>query len=432
MKIAKLSIKNFLKLEDVEMNPSHTNVIVGKNKQGKTSILKAIKAAFEGGAGSDSIRVGETKAEITVELDDLTIRRSVTEKGNQLDISNKEGFKVPAPQKYLDGILGTFSFNPIEFFELKAADRKKYLLSALKLVVTPEQMKEWTGFTLTGIDFTKHALEVVADAHKFFYDKRAVANAEVTKKRKSLEDLNASIPEGFNPKNVSDEKIAQLRKQVEIEKIARTESKANDEAILKLERDVEDYETQIHALEEKKKKSLEDIKERKAKVFQFSDDLSLGAVEDTIKALEGQREIVFTVKRAEEVRGELSTAVEEAGRLEVIVKKLSKEVPQALIEKADLPIKGLAVVGDDITINNISLDNLSSSEQLKFGLDLVRALNANFKVICIDGVERLDKESFESVLKEIEGDDYQYFITRVDGDTPHSFVVENGKVTQNG
>ena len=140
MKIVRLTIHNFLKLKDIEMNPSQTNVIVGKNKQGKTSILKAIRAAFTGDADSTSIRVGESKAEITVELDELTVKRTLTEKGNYLDISNKEGMKMPAPQKYLDGILGTFSFNPIEFFEKKPVDRKKYLLNAIKLNITQDEL----------------------------------------------------------------------------------------------------------------------------------------------------------------------------------------------------------------------------------------------------------------------------------------------------
>ena len=197
MKIVKLTISNFLKLTDVEMNPSQTNVIVGKNKQGKTSILKAIRTAFTGDADSTSIRIGEGKAEITVEMDDLTIKRTITGKGNYLDISNKEGFKMPAPQRYLDGILGTFSFNPIAFFDLKSGDRKKYLLNAIKLTITQDELATYTGEKLSGLDYDAHALEVVEQARKWYYEKRTVANAEVSKKEKALQDLTASIPEGL-------------------------------------------------------------------------------------------------------------------------------------------------------------------------------------------------------------------------------------------
>ena len=156
--------------------------------------------------------------------------------------------------------------------------------------------------------------------------------------------------------------------------------------------------------------------------------MTLEAFEETLKVLEGQREIVFTVKRTEEVRGELSVATEDAKKLDVVVKKLSKEVPEDLIKKAKLPITGLVIEDDDIKINGISLDNLSASEQLQFGLKIVQELNKEFKVICIDGIETLDAESFEFFLKEIQGDDFQYFVTRVDGAHEHSIVVENGEI----
>ena len=108
-------------------------------------------------------------------------------------------------------------------------------------------------------------------------------------------------------------------------------------------------------------------------------------------------------------------------------------MPEDLIKKAKLPIEGLAFDGNDIKINDVSLDNLSSSEQLKFGLQVVRALNGDFKVINIDGIENLDSETFTAFLKEIENDDFQYFLTRVDGEAiqknGHSVVeIENGEI----
>ncbi len=428
MKITKLTIHNFLKLKDVEMNPSKTNVIVGKNKQGKTSILKAIRTAFTGDADSTSIRIGEGKAEITVELDDLSIKRTITGKGNYLDISNKEGMKMPAPQKFLDGILGTFSFNPIEFFEKKATDRKKYLLNAIKLTITQDELAQYTGEKLGGLDYEAHALEVVEQARKFYYDKRTVANAEVSKKEKSLQDLTASIPEGFDPKSVSEEEISKLRTAIQTDEQNALKAQANKESIESLLKQEQEVKDEIIRLTEKLKGIGEEITAKTALKFDYSDPMALDAAKETLKALEGKRELAFTFKRAEEVRGELSTAIGEAGKLDLVVKKLTKEVPEDLIAKAKLPVEGLTIVGDDILVNGVSIDNLSSSEQLKFGLQIVRALNGEFRIVCVDGIETLDKESFEFFLKEIESDEFQYFITRVDGSSPHSIEIEDGEI----
>lgn len=457
MKIVKLTIQNFLKLKDIEMNPTDTNVIVGKNKQGKTSILKAIRAAFTGDADSSSIRIGGGKAEITVELGELftecpkcgslfgscshmlnkenlntykslNIKRTITEKGNYLDISNKEGMKMPAPQKYLDGILGTFSFNPIEFFDKKKADRKKYLLNVIKININQDELAEYTGEKLTGIDYDAHALEVVEVARKHYYEQRTIVNAEMNKKQKVLTELNEEIPADFDPKKVSTEEIEKLRSAIQKDKLEKQKHADHLKQLSMLQGQEKDLNEQILALQEKLVKVQEKIVEVTKIEFEYSDDLSVEAAEETLKILEGQREIVFTVKRAEEVRGELSVATEEAKKLDIIVKKLTKEVPEDLIKKAKLPMEGLVIDGDDIKINDISLDNLSASEQLKFGLQIVRALNGDFKVICIDGIETLDKESFEFFLKEIENDEFQYFVTRVEGAHEHSIVVDNGEI----
>lgn len=422
MKIAKLTIHNFLKLKDVEMNPSKTNVIVGKNKQGKTSILKAIRAAFTGDADSDSIRIGENKAEIIIEVDDLNIKRTITEKGNYLDISNKEGMKMPAPQKFLDGILGTFSFNPIEFFDKKASDRKKYLLNAMKLTITQDELATYTGEKLTGLDYEgTHALEIVEQARKHYYDQRTVANGEATKKEKALQELNEQIPTDFDPKSVSEEEINKLRDAIALDEQNAIKAQANRDAIATLQTREEKLKAELAEVQK-------EIAERANMKFDYSDPMALEAAKETLKALESKRELVYTIKRRDEVRSELESAMTNAQRLDDVVKKLTKQVPEDLIKKAELPVEGLTIVGDDILINGVNIDNLSSSEQLKFGLQVVRALNGDFKVICVDGIETLDKESFEFFLKEIESDDFQYFVTRVEGDTPHSIVVEDGEI----
>jgi len=440
MKIVYISIHNFLKLKDIEMNPSKTNVIIGKNKQGKTSILKAIKAAFDGKVDESVIRDGESKAEIVVELDDLNVKRTITEKGSYLDVSNKEGFKVPAPQKYLDGILGTFSFNPVQFFELKQVERKKYLLNAIKLTLSQEELAKYTGEKLAGIDYTKHALEVVEDARKYYYDKRTGANAEVTKKRKTLDELSSSLPEGFDPKSVSEEHIKDLQKAIHDDELVLQKQADHEKFLAEMQRQekgiVEDI-AKIEADLVAKKTKLTDLQKEIAAAAEFhydlSDPLTIETAKETLKKLEGQRELVFTHKRVEEIRGELSTAIEEADKLDAVVTKLTKEVPQELIAKAELPVEGLTVTENDVLINGISLDNLSASEQLRFALNIVRKLNETFKVINIDGIETLDKDNFEAFLKEVEGDDYQYFLTRVDGDSVSKngydvIEIENGEI----
>lgn len=424
MKIAKLRISNYLRISDIEMNPSHTNVIVGKNKQGKTSVLKAIRAAFTGDADSSSIRIGESKAEITVELEELTVRRSITAKGSYLDITNKDGFKVPAPQKYLDGILGSFSFNPVEFFDMKASDRKKYLLRAIDIRVTKESLEGMVGMSLTGLDFDRHALEVVADAHKSFYDRRTLANAEVSRKQKAVAELAAKIPDGFDPSLFDEARVNDLRA-----KITSNETRKAHQAALK--REETDLINRCETLRKQyaaEMAKLTSVKET-LKGLEISDTTAL---ESELADIEKMRSLAFEARQVDGLRKELSEAMTEREKLDAVVQKLAKEIPQALVSTAKLPVEGISITDDDVLVNGVSLDNMSTSEQLRFGLDIVRHLNDTFKVICIDGVECLDKETFEWFLREIENDDYQYFCTRVDADAAgkNQIVIEDGAIRE--
>lgn len=410
MKITRLHISNFLKLKDVDLNPSKTNVIVGKNKQGKTSIIKAIQSAFEGKIDPSAIRLGEDKAEIIIEMDALTIKRTVTSKTSSLDVSNAEGMKYPAPQKFLDGLIGTFSFNPIEFFNMKPADQKKYLLEAVRMTITPEELAVYTGEQLTGINYEAHALEVVAAAHKYYYDQRTVMNAEVSKKRKALDELKGQLPADFKPAEFSADRLTDLRKAVTDNEVTKSEKLG---------------------LLNRKQALLDELASIDNKLELMPEIIETDALEAEIAQLERNRDLMHTHKQCETVANELSTAATEQVRLDTAVKKLSKEVPQMLITKAELPVQGLSVDENGITINGVALDNLSGAEQLGFALAIVRELNKEFGIICIDGIESLDREAFEAFMKEAEADDYQYFVSRVDGDEADKkgyILVEDGEV----
>ena len=49
-----------------------------------------------------------------------------------------------------------------------------------------------------------------------------------------------------------------------------------------------------------------------------------------------------------------------------------------------------------------------------------------FKIICIDGAEKLDDGSFKKLKSEVKKGDYQFFITNVHGED--GIVMEKGKV----
>ena len=94
MKIVRLQIRNFLGLREVDVKTDAVNIVRGKNRQGKTSLIRAIEAAFQSGDQSAKIRQGEDTAEILVELDDLYVQRSIRSDGT--------GARGLPPQGYIN------------------------------------------------------------------------------------------------------------------------------------------------------------------------------------------------------------------------------------------------------------------------------------------------------------------------------------------
>lgn len=419
MKITKITISNFLKLRDVILDPGKVNVIIGKNKQGKTSILRAINAAFLGDTDATMITNGESKAEIILDLDEFQVKRTITGKDSYLDVSNKDGWKVPAPQKYLNNLIGKFSFNPIEFFNLKSSEKREYLLQAIDIRLTKEKLSEMLGETVD-MNLDRHGLEVISELHKHYYGKRTLINAEVSKKEKTIKELSTGIPKGFDPSSVNEARIKELRDSITANEVAKQKKAGIEAQGLRLRNEIEALKASLAAKEAELValgESFTDIK-----------IIDTAVLETEIAALEAKREVVHTFKQVESLKAELAKDYEEQTRLNTYVQKLAKDIPAQLIQEANLPVEGLQVEADSVLLNGVDIENLSSSEQLTFALKVVRVLNDKFRIICIDGVEILDKETFEWFLAQIAEDDFQYFVTRVDGDK--GWLVNEGVVTE--
>ena len=159
MKIIKLESENIKRLQAVEITPDGSLVVIGgKNAQGKSSVLDSIEYALAGTSSipSKPIRKGERKARVVIEMDNLIVTRTFTEKGSQLIVSDKQGFPKTSPQTLLDSLTGKLSFDPLAF-----------------LTMEPEKqltiIKELAGVDLSKLDEEK----------KKIYEERVLINREI-------------------------------------------------------------------------------------------------------------------------------------------------------------------------------------------------------------------------------------------------------------
>lgn len=435
MAIKKLNIQNFMGIEEKEIDiEGKINVIKGKNGAGKSSIIEAIeKLITNNDRRTESLRHGAEKGFIFIQTDDgKELRRNL--KSNSLTYKN-DGEKVAKAQTVLNELVGAYAFNPVDFINEDSKKQNDLLLNSLDLELTEEMLTEKFGedWKTANLDLNKPPLEIIKDLQDYFYNERKEINRQIKDSKNSIKETEKKLPENYDYKKWENVKMADLYE--ELNKISEYNEKINQaksyvkEAEFKISEknkpindEINDINFKIKELENKKKE-LEKQKETNEKNIKET----VKEMEEFLKnnELKDSKEIKEKVKKTDEMRTFINMAKNIEGEKELLKDKekakniyedlLSKarELPEELLSKAKMPIKGLSVKDGNVTINGLTIDNLSTSEQIKLAVDIAKLTSKDLKVICIDRFESLDNKTKKEFFEHIKDDDFQYFITEV-------------------
>jgi AAA15 family ATPase/GTPase len=461
MNIVALKIKNFLSITDVEIMPGKINQIVGSNNQGKTSIIKAIEFAIKGSADGSLVRFGEDAAEVVVELSDSTnIKRRINSEGKQTVKVSKDGFAAQSPQSLLDGLFESSSFNPLDLLDPKK--RADAILNSIDIkvdeAVLTEELKEseFVKILMPPLDYSQHGLKVIDQAYKYFYQRRAEANKDAADKKKRYETYVADLPKE-NPLNETREQIqaeldaAKAKKdeaEKKLESVIQTHVK-NREAQARADKYIQavtDIEKQLAALEARKLEGQKFVDSALSEVSDaLEDDMpyrtacsEIAVHMEQIKAKFSQVDRFESVQKqkgmVDDMKAQWDRAQSVADGLTKKVDALGGPVKKKLMASAEMPVDGLEYKDGAFLVDGVPVDNLSSSKAIKLAIGVARKLAKKTKVICLDGAEMLDEETWRSFHSEIKDDGFVYFLTKV-GDPFKSegdkiISMENGNITK--
>jgi len=418
MKIISLEAENFKRLKAIRIEPTGAAVIIGgKNMAGKSSALDAIRAALGGkkNCPEEPIRKGAKKAEIILETDELTARRTFSKKGTQIEVTAKDGSKFNSPQAMLDELIGTLSFDPLEFSRMKPAEQAETVrkLAGLDFSQLEEKRADlYTQRTDVGRDL-KQARAILADRPTSFADvetpdeeisiKDAVAELEAIRSHNAANDKqrNALIDATNNRAkaqalvgNVAD-KIHGLKKELQLLQSRLVEDEANEEHIA----------AEVNKLEDKDPSEIQEKIDSAEEVN--------GNVRAKHAHKKAKQEVEDTSKRYQEItRG---------------IDALDQEKAEA-IQAVKYPIDGLVVTDEGIELGGVPFLQASSAEQLRCSVAMGLALHSGLKVLlCKDG-SLLDSDNLELVAKMAADADAQVWIERVGAGSECSVVIEDGEI----
>ncbi len=406
MKIISLQAENIKKLVAVEIKPDGNMVeITGRNGQGKTSVLDSIWWALSGATNIPGrpIRKGEFEARIKLDLGEIVVTRTFKIKDDKtgeyttsLSVLNADGSKFGSPQAMLDGLLGSLTFDPLEFSRME-----------------PKQQFNTLSRFVPDVDF--HEIETQNEGD---YAKRTELNRKAKDCRTLAEKI--IVPAGGVMAAVDDSAL--------IDQLQQASSTNTDILTRKNNRDLLAKKAMTNRQEAKR---LVDeavtIEKKLADAPPLPEPVDVDALRQ--KIAEAQ-EINADVAR----RDARKKHMDDAKVHQDAADGLSRQMDAREAEKRDkiaaatLPVPGLGFGDGFITLNGVPFDQASDAEQLRASIAIAMASNPKLRVIRVRDGSLLDDQAMKLLGEMANAQDMQVWIERVASDGKVGFVLEDGQV----
>ena len=465
MKTTRITIRNLFGISERTLDGKSVE-LSGPKGSGKTSVLDAIRYALTNRSDRDYIiRQGADEGEIIIETDTgLSIDRKVrTTKADSVKV--KEGSMLQSrPAEFLNGIFTPLQLNPVEFCAMSRQEKNRVILSLIAFDWDTNWIAEKFGEIPQGVDYSKHILEVLADIQAdtgAYFQSRREINSRKLHIKKSVEDIAATIPEGYQydkwDKYSLGEKYSELNRLKENNsviarakafretyndkkrgiKATRDIDMAAAEKAIQNEREglgktIERLRAEIKAAEDKMAKLGDTLKDKTAVIEakyqealakldkdvgvadKYADDEPVDVTElaDEIQTAEAMKKHLNEYQRMRSMRAEIEQLQEESDEYTRKI-ELARELPGEILKEATIPIDGLTVVDGVPLINGLPISNLSDGELLDLCVDVSISKPGQLQIILIDGAERLDSESRARLYAKCKEKGLQLIATRV-------------------
>lgn len=403
MKISRVKAINFKGIRNIDvLLKKNVNKVTGPNGAGKSSLKDGIMATLCGAKYTPDIpvRLGQDKAEVTVETDNFIAHGTYTKSSRRIEIESVDGLPIKRPQEFLDKCIGPLTFDPVAFYLAKPSEQ----VAMLKELVQVDFM-----------DLNKRQFDIK--------NKRSDAKRE--KERFTHEAERVQVPEG-----TPDEEVSAVGLMSELQRIREhntnvlQDNRKRDNLRGQIERHTEELlelETQIQQLRDSVMAYQQDIAEIPEK-----------AIEDEASIVNELQDYEATNKavRERQRRQRLEEAADEQSRL---FSNLGQQAKAVDAERADrlaaceMPVDGLSLTDEYVTFGELPLKQVNTGKQLQICVSIAMAMNPNLKTVFVKAND-LDTENLALLEKMIVDKDYQALVEIADSSGSIGIVIEDGLI----
>ena len=430
MQITHIIVKNILGIKELEFKPGQVNVIDGPNGSGKTSFLEAIKDVVGGGHNGTLLRNGHKKGSIVLVFDDGTnIIKEIGQEKSKVTVKNAKGIIVQKGATFIKNIIDNVGVNPIKLLTAAPRDQVDILLSSIDLNPPDKELIEILGEECPA---ETNPLIFIDQQRGVLYNERTAINREIKDKTVAVEQMRETMP-NENEVTGARKKLKDLeRKKSEADRKLRSEQKIIDEkqgndlidlvdnfngkykaleikyreenAVLDCEKN-----NLINSIKQNAQSAESEIKIRYDSLFQdlaekIGKAAQLSAQEDKLKI--GVEYIKEGEKLIEQNRLSSEQLTERIAALDSLKVDLLRNIP----------IEGLEIKDGEMLLDGIPFETVNEAKRIQFCLSVASMRNPDLPLVCVDGLEALDNNSFKLFQDEAKKTNKQFFVTRVTDD----------------
>lgn len=377
--IKSVIINNFGPLEQVQFDCKKFNIFQGKNNQGKSSILDAIKWCIIGGNDEFFVRNGTSTCEVILVSDKGSrIERRLTRGGtSKLYIYGADEKQVKEPQNVLNKMHNPLLFGPTDMLRMKAKDLNEFVSSSIskRLKLTDKEVQD---NELTGLDLSEDPVGKIQKHYDELFAQRTEVN-------RAVKNFEAKASGGELVKQVTEEELANM------ETLVKTTEAEYEKA----------KERNIRIEISKKNADIKTKTENNIKILKKE-------LEDGAKLLEelenSEKELITFTKEKEELEKELVKDRTELSNIKATLDKLDTG-------EVACPINGLIKCTTDMQPYKTKLeeaqDKIKKTGKKKHDKtvelnDKIQALKTNIETAKNLKQKKTELDRAESILSELE------------------------------
>lgn len=468
MNIKKIKIKNLYGITEYESDGKSVE-LDGRNGAGKTSVIDAIRYALTNKSGRKYIvRNGETEGEILIETDNgIRINRKARTAQADYKSVKKDGHEVGSPEAFLRDIFTPLQLSPVEFMSMTEKEQNAILLDLIKYDWNLQTIREWFGEIPSWVSYDQNILQVLYDIQSEkgdYFQTRQDINRDIRNKRAFIEDIAATIPEGYEAERWESENVGELYRQIErIRKkneeisLAKSYIEQRDNKIRafdaereislaaldretstererlvkereKLQAQLKENQMKIDNLSERKMDKIEvinqtynaNIAKYNSAIEQYKELAAMEpedctALEETAQYTERMKSHLNEYNRMRALQVALENQYAFSAELTEKIEK-ARSLPGEILQDAEIPIAGLTVKDGIPLINNLPISNLSDGEKLDLCIDVAIQKPNGLQIILIDGVEKLSTQMRRELYQKCKDKGLQFIATRTTDD----------------